>query len=307
MKGIDKSIALHMYKHDSTEELLLLAEQVKKETVGSRGELCSIINAKSGDCSEDCRYCAQSVHYQTPADTYDLLDYKNILETALKLEEQGVHRFSLVTSGRGPDDQDFEKLLEIYRKLSHDTGLKLCASHGIINKEQAKALKESGVSRYHHNLETSKEYYKNIAITHVYQDRVDTILACQAEGLEVCSGGSIGLGESVEDRIDMAFALRDLKIKSIPINILMPVDGTALGQSDMLDQDEILKSLAIVRMIIPEADLRIAGGRTLLGQSQERAFSGGVNAALVGNYLTTIGSTVEEDIQIMTHAGIELK
>ncbi|AOT70952.1 biotin synthase BioB [Geosporobacter ferrireducens] len=282
------------------------ANEIRKKYAGNKVDLCTIMNAKSGKCSEDCKYCAQSVHYTTGVDEYDLLNYDKVLERAMEMEKEGAHRFSLVTSGRGVDGEDFEKLLEIYSRLKQDTDLKICASHGIISYEQAMRLKDAGVSMYHHNVETSSTYYEEICTTHSYQDRIDTIQNVQKAGMELCCGGIIGMGESVEDRVKMAFEIKELGVKSIPVNILNPIKGTPLEDTETMMPVEALKTMALYRFVIPDCYIRYAGGRMLLGDLQEVGFRAGVNAALVGNYLTTIGSKIEDDIRIIRCEGLEV-
>lgn len=292
--------------HQALKHLYAAANEIREKMMGNGVDLCTIMNAKSGRCSEDCKYCAQSVHYQTGVQEYSLLCYDEILERALEMEREGAHRFSLVTSGRGVDEEDFKKLLSIYHRLSQDTHLKLCASHGIISYEQAIKLKEAGVSMYHHNIETSSNYYGQICSTHTYQDRIDTIKNVQRAGLALCCGGIIGMGETIEDRIHMAFEIKQLGIQSIPINILTPVKGTPLQNVDKISPKEILKILAVYRLIIPGAFIRYAGGRITLGEMQNMGFKAGVNAALVGNYLTTVGNKIKDDIEMIRCEGLEV-
>ncbi len=288
-------------------QLFAAASRIRAQRAGKKVDLCSIVNAKSGRCSEDCKFCSQSAHHQTDVDVYDLLDEASILERALQMEAEGAKRYALVTSGRGISEDDFVKALDIYRCLAQETNLKLCASLGIINEDMARRLREAGVTRYHHNLETSESYFPHICTTHSYQDRVNTIKACQAADLEVCSGGIISLGETMGQRLEMAFTLRDLKVKSVPINILNPIAGTALEHQSMLPPLKILQTIAIYRFILPEAMLRFAGGReTALRNLQAMGYLAGINATLVGSYLTTSGRTVAEDIQMILDMGLEV-
>ncbi len=306
----DEALKLMSIDADDEETLAVLFESSNKlrmEFVGDKVDLCTIINAKSGACSEDCKFCAQSAHYKTKAQVYDLLDYENILEKALEVQRQGAHRFSLVTSGKGvTDGEEFNALLGIYRKLRKDTTLKLCASHGIISTEQAKKLKEVGVTMYHHNVETSEDFYSSIVSTHDYSDRVDTIKNIAKAGLEVCSGGIFGLGESIEDRVKMAFEIKKMNVKSIPLNVLMPVKDTPLEHNVVLKPMDILKSMALFRFVVPDSFIRYAGGRMALKDKQAIGFKAGVNAALVGDFLTTIGSKMDEDKDMILCAGLKL-
>jgi biotin synthase len=308
-KDIDKKEALVLMVFNETEPEIIetifdVANEIRREFMGNQVNLCTIMNVKSGRCSEDCKYCAQSVHYKTGIQEYELLQYDEILERALEMQKHKVHRFSLVSSGRTIDDMEFEKLLEIYYRLKKDTGLELCASHGIISYDKALKLKEAGVCAYHHNLETSRNFYNNICNTHKYQDRLDTIENAKKAGLDVCCGGIIGIGESINDRIEMAFEIKRLGIRSIPINILDPIKGTPLENLSILSPIEILKTMAVYRFILPDAFIRYAGGRKALGSMQNVGFQAGVNAALVGDYLTTVGKKIQEDIEMIEMEGL---
>lgn len=298
--------ALELINTDNTDELFDAANRIRKYFVKNKGDLCTIMNAKSGKCSEDCKYCAQSAHFKTGMQEYPVVCKEEALKLAVENEKNGAHRFSLVTSGKGMQGEDFKKIITIYDYINEKTSIKLCASHGIISYEQMMSLKESGVLRYHHNVETSREYYERICTTHTYQDRIDTIKNAKKAGLEVCSGGIIGLGESVEDRVEMAFELKNLNIMSIPINVLMPVKGTPLENLQPLSPLEILKTISVFRLINPKADIRYAGGRSKLGDMQKKGLEAGINGALTGNYLTTIGSNMEEDLKMFKELGFEV-
>lgn len=290
------------------EHLLQSADKIRAHYCGNTVELCSIINAKSGLCSEDCKFCSQSAHYNTSCDQHGLLEYKKIYDRAKEMEDQGVHKFSLVTSGYGIDDQkDLDELCDTYLQLHKETEISLCASHGIIDEFQAKALKDSGVETYHHNIETCKNYYDKICTSHTYEKRVETIKAAKKAGLSVCCGGIIGLGESLEDRINLAFEIKALDIDSVPINALMPIEGTPFEKVEALKPMEILKTLAVFRFILPKAKIRYAGGRMLLGDYQKLGLKSGVNALLTGNYLTTVGNDTERDSKMIEDAELVLK
>lgn len=306
----DESLKLSTIGENDVKTLGVLfdsANEIRKKIVGEKADLCTILNAKSGVCSENCKYCAQSIHYKTGVLEYDLLEYPKVLKRALETQKNGAHRFSLVTSGKGIEkDEDIEKLAKIYEQLSKDTNIELCASHGIITYKQAKRLKESGVITYHHNVETSKSYYKNICTTHTYDERVKTIENVRKAGLEICCGGIIGMGESIEDRINMAFEIKSLNIKSIPLNVLSPIKGTPFENLEVLSPMEILKTMAIYRFILPDCYIRYAGGRMALKDKQALGFRAGINAALTGNYLTTTGSNVDQDKDMIIEAGFSL-
>lgn len=288
------------------EKLYSSADSIREHFQGHIFDLCSIMNVKSGRCSEDCRFCAQSAHFTTPVEEFSLVDEEEILERAKEMEKEGVNRFSLVSSGKGIDDKDFENLIKIYKIISKETKLKICASHGIIDMEKAKKLKDAGVVRYHHNLETSREFYEKICTTHEFEDRINTIKACKNAGLEVCSGGILGMGESPEDRLDMAFELSNLNINSIPINILNPIPGTPMEQQVPLSENEILKTVAVFRFINPKIHIRYAGGRNILGEDFVKGYHAGVNGVLTGNLLTTTGKNIREDKKIVIENGFTI-
>lgn len=295
---IDYDEALRLI-NEELDQLLKGADEIRQAFNGQYVDLCSIINAKCGKCSEDCKFCAQSIHYNTQINTYPLMSYEKVCDMALENEREGVHRYSIVTSGRGLKGKEFEEILDIYRKLKEDTNISLCASLGIINERQLIKLKEAGVNRYHHNLETSREYYSKICSTHSYDERIETIKTAKKVGLDVCCGGIIGMGETMEDRIKLAFEIKDLHIKSIPINILMPMKGTPMEGVEPIKEEEILRTLAIFKFINPKASIRLAGGRTQLKNNGERAFLSGVSSTITGNYLTTSGNGIKEDIKLI--------
>lgn len=288
-------------------ELLTIANDLRRYFLGNTIELCSIINAKSGKCTEDCKFCAQSAHYDTAVETYSLMDYKPIYAMAKENESAGVHRFSLVLSGRGIEGEDLEKTLAHYRQLSQDTTLSLCASLGIMNEEDLRALKATGVTMYHHNLESSRSFYDQLCSTHSYSDRIDTLQAAKSAGLRLCSGGIIGMGETWTDRLDMIFTLRELGVTSIPVNILNPILGTPFEKVPKLSQEEILKTIALFRWIHPMADIRLGGGRHLMDQAGMNAFASGASATITGNYLTTTGQDIAGDKRMFDTLGLPLK
>lgn len=288
-------------------ELCNSANSIREFFCGKEVDLCSIMNAKSGHCSEDCKFCAQSAHYKTNAEVYGLVSKEAALKLAKENESEGVNRFSLVTSGRGIVGSEFEKVLEIYEELNKKSKIDLCASLGILGHEEFVKLKETGINMYHHNLETSREYYKNICTTHSYDERIDTINAAARAGMAICSGGIIGLGESLEDRVKLAFQVKELGVKSIPINILNPVKGTPLENAESLSQDEILKTIAIFRFVNPKAFIRLAGGRNLIDEFGKNCFKAGANATITGNYLTTSGNKICDDKKMISEVDLEVR
>lgn len=280
--------------------------EIMKAFCGVDFDMCSIINAKSGKCSENCKWCAQSAHHKTGIETYDIVDEDIAIESAVKNTEQGVRRFSLVTSGRSITDAELDKYLEIYSKIRHRSEISFCASMGLLDKAQLTRLKEAGIVHYHCNLETAPSYFSQICSTHTIQDKLQTIQWAKESGLKICSGGIIGMGESMGQRIELAFILKGLGVKSIPINILNPIMGTALQDAKPLSDEEILKTIAVFRFINPDSYLRFAGGRMLIRHLQETALKSGMNASIVGDLLTTIGSNVAEDKRDFTNAGFRL-
>lgn len=294
---------------ESLNELFFSADEIREKFCGNSFDLCTIINAKSGKCSEDCKYCAQSSHFKTNASVYPLVNSEIALEEAKKVEREGANRFSLVTSGKGilSDSKEMEKLENIYKILKERTTLSLCASHGICDKEVLVKLKEAGVTTYHHNLEACKDFYPNICSTHTYEDRVKTVLNAKEVGLRVCSGGILGLGETPIDRIKLAFELRELDVDSVPINILTPIAGTPLENAKEIEPLELIKTMSVFRFILPNKALRYAGGRIKLGKYQSLGIRAGINSALTGNFLTTTGNTIESDKKMIEGVGYEIK
>lgn len=306
-KMIDFEEAMMIVKSGiEDEELFSLSNKLCKKNIGYKVDLCSIINAKSGKCSENCKYCAQSSHYNTDVQSYTLLSIDEILKMAKENEREGVHRFSIVTSGGSLTTEDFEKILNILSILKNETNLKLCASLGSITYDQALRLKEGGLSMYHHNIESCREFYKEICDTHTYEDRIDTIKNVIKSGLEVCCGGIIGMGESMEQRIKMAFEIRELGIKSVPINILNPVKGTPLENAKRLQPFEILRTISFFRIVMPYASIRYAGGRVNLGVHQSKGFKAGIDGMMVGNYLTTSGNKISDDLEMIQSMGLSI-
>ncbi len=289
--------------HPQTEALFRLAERVRRAVHGNRVELCAIQNARSGRCTEDCRFCAQSGHYRTGSPEYPLLGSAEILAEAARTQSQGIHRFSLVISGHRVEPALFRQLLERFSLLRQRTGLQLCASLGAIGPEQAEALRAAGVTRYHHNLETSEAYYPRICTTHRYQERLDTLAACRQAGLELCSGGIIGMGESPTDRLDLAYTLRREGVRSIPLNCLQAVPGTPLAGMPPLTPFEILRTGAVFRLINPFAVVRYAGGRGLLGDAFVQGCRAGISGLMTGDLLTTAGQGVRQDLEALAAAG----
>ena len=289
------------------DELIKVANKITHDNHANVVEACSIISAKTGECSENCKYCSQSKHNHAKIECHPLLSVETVKKAALSAKDNGATRFCIVTSGRKPTDADFEKILEMIRAVASIDGLHCCASLGLLTKEQIQKIKEAGVERFNHNINTSKNYHSNICTTHSFDDRVKTVKMIQEAGMEACCGVIIGMGESREDRIDMALSLKEINPKTVPINILNPIKGTALeNYEDKIDETEVLKTICIFRIILPKALLRYAGGRTtrLSEYNQSLGIRAGINSLLVGNYLTTAGSKSEEDKKMLAEMNL---
>ena len=304
--NISKEEAYKLIDYD-VEVLRNYAESIREQLCGNVFDLCSIINGKSGACSENCKYCAQSAHYSTRVETYPLLDAEVFIKDAKEHKAEGVLRYSIVTSGKRLSKKEVEDVAKIYKRMREECEIKLCASHGLLDEEDFTKLKEAGIVRYHNNLETSRNYFASICTTHTYEDKIKTIKAAQRVGLEVCSGGLFGIGEAMEDRIDMAFELREMGVTSIPINVLVPIPGTPMEKMLPITEEEVLKSIAIYRFIHPTAFIRLAGGRMYLTDNGRLAFEGGANATITGNLLTTCGNTIQDDLKMLKTLGFEVK
>lgn len=285
-------------------ELQAGAFLLQKHFRGNHIDLCTIVNGRSGRCSENCKYCAQSAYHHTGVEEYPLMSKEELLRHAKANQEGGANRFSIVTSGRALSGKEFETVLEAYTEMNDTLSIHLCASHGILTEEQLQKLYEAGVRQYHHNIETSKRYFPEICTSHTYDDRIKTIKLAQKAGLNVCSGGIIGMGETWADRIDMAISLSELNIKSIPINSLMAIPGTKLEGMPPLSGDDILRTIALFRFINPEADIRMAAGRKLMPENGATAFKAGASASITGNMLTTSGTTMKDDLEILKKLGL---
>ncbi len=299
---IDRQTALRLLAADP-ESLFEAADQIRRHFLGNRFDLCSIINAKSGNCTENCRFCAQSARHHTGIDTYQVIAEDEAMAMARDNDEHGVHRLSLVTSGRSLSPATLAELTTIYDRMAASTSMLFCASCGLLTPEIAAGLHAAGVRRYHCNLEASHAFFPQVCTTHTWEEKVETLKRARAAGMSLCSGGIIGMGESMNDRIDMAFELRELSVKSIPINILTPIAGTPLAELTPLSSTEVLTTVALYRFINPDAVIRMAGGRQQLGDDQYRCFAAGANGAIVGNYLTTTGSGIAEDLRRLAALG----
>ncbi|MCH5252805.1 MAG: biotin synthase BioB [Lachnospiraceae bacterium] len=287
-------------------ELQKGADKIREKLCGNQVDLCSIINGRSGRCSEDCKFCAQSGHHCTSIEEYPFLDIETIVSDAKKHEEKGVRRYSIVTAGRSLG-KDYEKAKEAYQAIHQACPkLGLCASHGLLSREEFEGLKAAGVTRYHANIETSRRNFPNICTTHTYGDKIEKIKLAKEVGLRVCSGGIIGMGETWEDRIDMAFSLAELEVDSIPINVLSQIPGTPYEKQEPLTEEDILRTVAIFRYINPTALVRIAAGRFRFPDGGRVLFESGINATITGDMLTTVGNTIEEDLKMFADMNLSV-
>jgi biotin synthase len=305
---IAKTEARALTQIEGQENILLLCEaanRIREACCGNVVDLCSIINVKSGNCSENCGFCAQSSHHPgNDSPIYALKTQAEILAQAKAAAAAGAKRFCLVSQGRGikynsPKSQEFEQILETVRQIVAETAIKPCCALGEVTKE-------AGVTRYNHNLETSENFFPEIVTTHSWRDRTETIKNLKSVGIQACTGGIVGMGESWEDRVDLALALRELEVESVPINLLNARQGTPLKNRPRLDPYEALKAIAIFRFILPTQILRYAGGReVVMGELQSMGLKAGINAMLIGHYLTTLGQPPEEDRAMLESLGLQ--
>ena len=289
------------------DDLCDAANEIRYHFCGNKFDACNIINVKSGRCSENCKFCAQSNHYNTDIDIYPLLSKEELKEKTLAIYNGGFKRISYVASGRKVNEREFNQLIDLIQELNEENeDIKICVSLGLLRKVQIDALSVAGVDRIHNNLESSRNYFKEICTTHSYDEKLDTINLIDNVDVMICSGGIFGMGESFEDRINLAFELRDLGVKSIPINVLNPIKGTPVENNEILSNDEVCRLIAIFRFINPDAFIRMAGGRALLGDNGRKAFQSGANAAILGDMLTTDGVALKEDLELLDDLGFEI-
>ena len=282
------------------EELIIEAGRVRREKAGSDIELCGIVNAKSGSCPEDCKFCAQSAHHCAGISEYPLKSIKEITQAAREAKDNGAGRFGIVTSGNRLTGAELDIICGAIKEINNDVGIAVCASLGALDENNFRALKDAGLARYHHNIETSERFYPEIVSTHEYIERINTIKTAKAAGFQVCSGGIIGLGENWSDRIDMAFLLKELDVDAVPINVLVPVEGTPMGRAKKISPFDVIRTIAIFRIVMEGKGVKVIAGReTVLQDFGALMYMSGANGMMVGGYLTIAGRTVAEDLELV--------
>jgi len=305
---LTKEQALGLAACHDKELLYEAAHEITIHFNGYKFDTCSIVNAKSGNCSEDCKWCAQSGHYNTQVKNYPLLPPGECINHAVHNRKQGIHRFGIVTSGKRVNDKELAIVTEAVRTIRKECDIKCCASMGLLSRQQLETLYASGVENYHCNIETAPSYFSKLCTTHTLEQKMETIRAAREVGFRICSGGIIGMGETPEQRIEMAIFLQQEGILSIPINLLQPIPGTPLGSVTPLSDEEFLTAVALFRFINPRAYLRFSGGRAQLSKEvQQKALYIGMNSSITGDLLTTVGSTVAEDRILFTGQGYSLQ
>lgn len=297
---------LFLLGEETFEDLLYWANRIRERFFGKKIKVCSIVPGRLGGCSQDCKFCAQSSRYETAFKDVQTLSDEEIFEAAKQAKQKGLQHFGIVYSGKSISETELVRLEKLIPKIKNEIGIGVCGGFGIINYEQAKRLADAGLGRYNHNLETSRNHFKNIVTTHDYNSRIETVKAAKKAGLGLCVGGLFGIGESDIDRIDMAMQIRALEVDMVPMNFLHPIEGTPLGDMPAMGPREILRLIALYRFILPKSGIKVSGGRVLnLRDMQSWIFYAGATSILSGNYLTTAGRTVEEDVRMIRDLGLE--
>jgi len=302
----DQALQLESLTHEELDYLFIGTDRIREQFKGQDVKICSIVNAKSGRCVEDCSFCAQSSSFQTDSPEYEMMDVEEIVSAAKEAEAFGSNEFSIVASGTSLDDRkELDRVIEAIKRIKNETQLETCCSLGLMPIEHLKELKEAGLDRCHHNLETAKSHFDKIVSTHSYDDEVNAIQNAKTAGLQVCVGGIFGMGESFAQRAELGFSIRELGTQSFPINFLKPIEGTGLSHLEPLEHYEALRTISLLRLILPDIDLFVCGGREeVLTDQQERLFSAGANGILGGNYLTTKGQDPKKDIDMIEGLGL---
>ena len=307
-KGISREQALQLetFSREELDTLFQGTSNIREKFKGKDVKICSIVNAKSGMCVEDCSFCSQSSSFETSTPEYPLMSVEEIVAAAKEAEAFGSNEFSIVTSGTAMDDrEELDRIIEAVKRIKAETQLETCCSMGLMSIDNLKELKEAGLDRCHHNLETAASHFEQIVTTHSYQDEVQAVQNARDAGLKVCVGGIFGMGESHAQRVELAFDIKGLGTHSFPINFLKPVEGTGLEHLELMDHYDALRTIALLRLVLPEMDLFVCGGREeVLNQNQEQLFQAGANGILGGNYLTTKGQDPKKDIEMIENLGL---
>ena len=302
----DKALQLESFTHEELDYLFIGTDRIRDKFKGEDVKICSIVNAKSGRCVEDCSFCAQSSSFQTDAPETELMSVEEMVAAAKEAEAFGANEFSIVASGTKMDDrQELDKVIAAVRRIKAETKLETCCSLGLMELDDLKELKAAGLDRCHHNLETAASFFNKIVTTHTYEDEVKAVQNAKEAGLQVCVGGIFGMGETFAQRVELAFSIRELGTQSLPINFLKPIEGTGLDHLETIEYYDALKTIALLRLVLPKIDLFVCGGREeVMTDKQEQLFSAGANGILGGNYLTTKGQDPKRDIEMIQNLGL---
>jgi len=307
-KIIDRAEIEYLFslRDEDFDDLLYWANRIRQKFFGNKIKVCSIVPGRLGGCNQDCKFCAQSARYETSFKETKTLTDEEILNAAGKAKQKGVPNFGIVYSGKTISEKELQRLEKLIAKIKNEIGIGVCGGFGIINYEQAVRLKKAGLARYNHNLETSRNHFKNIVTPHDYDSRIETVKAAKKAGLGLCTGGLFGIGETDADRIDMAILIRELEVDMVPMNFLHPIAGTPMGNMPTMQPRQILRLIALYRFILPKVHIKAAGGRKLnLRDMQSWIFYAGATSIISGDYLTTAGRAVEEDLQMIKDLGLE--
>ena len=302
----DKALQLESFTHEELDYLFIGTDRIRDKFKGEDVKICSIVNAKSGRCVEDCSFCAQSSSFKTDAPETELMSVEEMVAAAKEAEAFGANEFSIVASGTKMDDRkELDKVIAAVRRIKAETKLETCCSLGLMELDDLKELKAAGLDRCHHNLETAASFFNKIVTTHTYEDEVKAVQNAKEAGLQVCVGGIFGMGETFAQRVELAFSIRELGTQSLPINFLKPIEGTGLDHLETIEYYDALKTIALLRLVLPKIDLFVCGGREeVMTDKQEQLFSAGANGILGGNYLTTKGQDPKRDIEMIQSLGL---
>ena len=302
----DKALQLESFTHEELDYLFIGTDRIRDKFKGEDVKICSIVNAKSGRCVEDCSFCAQSSSFKTDAPETELMSVEEMVAAAKEAEAFGANEFSIAASGTRMDDrQELDKVIAAVRRIKAETKLETCCSLGLMELDDLKELKAAGLDRCHHNLETAASFFNEIVTTHTYEDEVKAVQNAKEAGLQVCVGGIFGMGETFAQRVELAFSIRELGTQSLPINFLKPIEGTGLDHLETIEYYDALKTIALLRLVLPKIDLFVCGGREeVMTDKQEQLFSAGANGILGGNYLTTKGQDPKRDIEMIQSLGL---